>query len=94
MTYVAVLKWLCLSLFSYVATVLVVHVPWHEAVFGLLMPSIVPRADYMTALVAVLGRMISPYLFFWQAQLEVEEDGNAPNFMQASRSRADALALK
>ena len=38
--YVAVLKWLCLSLFAYVATVLIVQVPWGEAISGILVPSI------------------------------------------------------
>ena len=76
--YVAVLKWLCLSLFAYVATLLMVHVPGGAAMTGLLVPSISVNTDYLTALVAVLGTTISPYLFFWQSQHEVEERRNRP----------------
>ena len=71
--YAAILKWLTLSLFAYVAVVFAVHVPWSEALFATFVPAIVLDADHATALVAVLGTTISPYLFFWQASQEVEE---------------------
>lgn len=72
-SYVSVLKWLTLSLFAYVAVVLVVGVPWGQALRGALVPSFAFTGDQFTALVAVLGTTISPYLFFWQAGEEVEE---------------------
>jgi NRAMP (natural resistance-associated macrophage protein)-like metal ion transporter len=71
--YVAVLKWLTLSLLAYVATVFVVAVPWGEAAARLVVPQISWNADYIVMVVAVLGTTISPYLFFWQAEEEVEE---------------------
>lgn len=71
--YVTVLKWLTLSLLAYVAVVLSVHVPWGTALYGALVPQIVFDSDHAMALVAVLGTTISPYLFFWQAGEEVEE---------------------
>lgn len=71
--YVVVLKWLTLSLFSYVATLAVVNVPWGEALAGLLVPHIEWRAEFLTTLVAILGTTISPYLFFWQASEEAED---------------------
>lgn len=71
--YVSVLKWLTLSLFAYVAVVLVVGVPWGEALAGLAMPNLEFTGSHFTAIVAVLGTTISPYLFFWQAGEEVEE---------------------
>lgn len=71
--YVMVLKWLTLSLFSYVAALAVVKVPWGEALAGLVVPHIEWRADYLMTLVAILGTTISPYLFFWQASEEAEE---------------------
>ena len=73
--YAAVLKWLCLSLLSYVACVCVVHVPWTELWRATWLPNIIPSAAYAMAVVAVLGTTISPYLFFWQAQQEAEERG-------------------
>ena len=76
--YVSVLKWLCLALFSYVVTVFVIHAPWGQALRGTFRPSIHLNSDYITALVAVLGTTISPYLFFWQASEEVEEQDLNP----------------
>jgi Mn2+/Fe2+ NRAMP family transporter len=71
--YANVLKWLTLSLLAYVGSVLVVGVPWSEVGLALVWPKIEPTADYATIVVAVLGTTISPYLFFWQCGLEVEE---------------------
>jgi NRAMP (natural resistance-associated macrophage protein)-like metal ion transporter len=71
--YVRVLKWLTLSLFSYVAAVFVIHVPWAEVLRATLLPKIAWNKDYVTVLVAVLGTTISPYLFFWQSSQEVED---------------------
>jgi Mn2+/Fe2+ NRAMP family transporter len=67
------LKWLTLALFSYVATTFILHVPWSEVALQTLRPSIPWNTGYLTALVAVLGTTISPYLLVWQASQEVEE---------------------
>ena len=71
--YAGFLKWLTLSLFSYVAVVFMVHVPWHEALRATFVPHLSFGPGEGMALVAVLGTTISPYLFFWQAALEVED---------------------
>jgi NRAMP (natural resistance-associated macrophage protein)-like metal ion transporter len=71
--YVSVLKWLTLSLFAYVAALAVAHVSWGEALVGMLVPRITWRADYFTTIVAIFGTTISPYLFFWQASQEAED---------------------
>ncbi len=71
--YSALLKWLTLSLFAYVAVVFTVHVPWDQALLATIVPHLTFGAGEATALVAVLGTTISPYLFFWQASLEVAE---------------------
>jgi Mn2+/Fe2+ NRAMP family transporter len=71
--YVAVLKWLTVALFAYFGTVLVVRIPWSEAILGFLIPTFAPDAAFWTTVVAVLGTTISPYLFFWQASQEVED---------------------
>ncbi|QBB70147.1 divalent metal cation transporter [Pseudolysobacter antarcticus] len=67
------LKWMTMALFAYVATVFAVHVPWGEAMKATLLPKLAFNSDYLTALIAVLGTTISPYLFFWQASQEVED---------------------
>ncbi len=71
--YAGLLKWLTLSLFAYIAVVFTAHVPWSAALLGTLVPHLTFDADHATALVAVLGTTISPYLFFWQAGMEVED---------------------
>jgi NRAMP (natural resistance-associated macrophage protein)-like metal ion transporter len=71
--YVAVLKWLTLSLFAYVAALAFARVSWGEALTGVLLPRMTWSADYFTTIVAILGTTISPYLFFWQASQEAED---------------------
>jgi NRAMP (natural resistance-associated macrophage protein)-like metal ion transporter len=71
--YVSVLKWLTVSLFAYVAVALVVHVPWLTVLRDLILPRPQFGGAYLTVVVALLGTTISPYLFFWQAEEEVED---------------------
>jgi NRAMP (natural resistance-associated macrophage protein)-like metal ion transporter len=68
-----VLKWLTLSLVSYAFVLLLVDVPWGQVAAETLLPPISFKSDYFVLLVGVLGTTISPYLFFWQASQEVEE---------------------
>ena len=72
--YVKVLKWLTLSLFAYVATALVIDVPWGEVGYRTIVPQFLWQTDYIVVIVAVLGTTISPYLFFWQASEEAEDE--------------------
>lgn len=71
--YASILRWLCLALFTYVATVFIVRIDWGAALKGTFVPQLAFDAKYITMFVAVLGTTISPYLFFWQASGEVEE---------------------
>jgi NRAMP (natural resistance-associated macrophage protein)-like metal ion transporter len=71
--YVKYLKWLTISLFAYVGVAFFVRVPWPEVFKASLIPHLQLTKAYLTALIAVLGTTISPYLFFWQASQEVEE---------------------
>jgi len=68
-----VLKWLTLSLFAYVAVVFTVNIPWRELFIATIVPPLEYTREYFMVLVGVLGTTISPYLFFWQASQEVEE---------------------
>jgi NRAMP (natural resistance-associated macrophage protein)-like metal ion transporter len=70
--YASILKWLTLSLFAYVAVLLVVRVDWPAALRGLVWPSDLGH-DAIVTIVALLGTTISPYLFFWQSSQEAEE---------------------
>lgn len=80
---VRILKWLTLALFSYVAVILSVSVPWKQVITESFAPwRFVPEGtslnDYASIVVAVLGTTISPYLFFWQASQEVEDNLRRP----------------
>jgi NRAMP (natural resistance-associated macrophage protein)-like metal ion transporter len=72
--YASFLKWTSISLFSYVGVVAVAHVPWGEALTSLVVPRLQWTAAYATGFVAIMGTTISPYLFFWQAAQEIEEE--------------------
>jgi NRAMP (natural resistance-associated macrophage protein)-like metal ion transporter len=76
--YVSVLKWLSLSLLAYAATAFIVHLPWPDVAHGIFVPTIPWSRDCLVTIVAVLGTTISPYLFFWQAEQEVEDTEEAP----------------
>ncbi len=71
--YSAVLKWLTLSLFAYVAALVFAKVSWSDALRGIAIPQIQWSSAFLTTLVAILGTTISPYLFFWQASQEAED---------------------
>jgi Mn2+/Fe2+ NRAMP family transporter len=91
--YAPILKALTLALFAYVATVFVVHVPWLEVAWRAFVPDLSGKTDYIVAVVAIFGTTISPYLFFWQASQEVEEQratrGAKPLIEAPQQSRAN-----
>jgi NRAMP (natural resistance-associated macrophage protein)-like metal ion transporter len=72
--YVKILKYLTFSLFAYIVTVIIVGGNWNQ----ILIYSIVPHVEFSPAfammLVAIFGTTITPYVFFWQASQEAEED--------------------
>ncbi|HVU29689.1 MAG TPA: Nramp family divalent metal transporter [Sphingomicrobium sp.] len=74
--YANILKWMTLSLFAYVAVLLVVRTDWAAALRGLVWPEDLGR-DALLTIVALLGTTISPYLFFWQSSQEAEEIANS-----------------
>ncbi|MCX8570768.1 Nramp family divalent metal transporter [Aminobacter sp. MET-1] len=71
--YVSVLKWLCLTLLMYMATLFVVEIDWTELLRGLFLPKITADPQFLSLIVAIFGTTISPYLFFWQASQEAED---------------------
>jgi NRAMP (natural resistance-associated macrophage protein)-like metal ion transporter len=96
-----IFKWLTLALFSYLAAAFLAHPNWPAVVRATLIPHVEWSGAYWATLVAILGTTISPYLFFWQAAEEVEEDialgketvkqreGSTPRELR--RSRNDVL---
>jgi NRAMP (natural resistance-associated macrophage protein)-like metal ion transporter len=88
--YVAILKWLTLALFAYVATLLFVKIDWRALSIGLLVPRLSTGADYLTSIVAIFGTTISPYLFFWQSSQEVEDTKTTPQRKPLKRAPEQA----
>ena len=81
--YARVLRWLCLSLLSYVAVLIVANVDWQQVFVGLTQIDIGWNRFDIAAIIAIAGTTISPYLFFWQAAEEIEETGLAPDTSQS-----------
>ena len=73
----SVLKWLVLVLFAYPITAFVVGADWGDVLRSTLVPSMPHSRAEWSMLVAILGTTISPYLFFWQASEEVEDEKSA-----------------
>ena len=72
--YVKILKYLILSLFAYLATAIIVGGNWNQIFAATIIPHIEFTSTYAMMFVAIFGTTISPYLFFWQASEEAEED--------------------
>ena len=89
-----VLKWLVLVLFAYPITAFVVGADWSRVVHDTLVPSMPHTRDEWSMLVAILGTTISPYLFFWQASEEVEEEKAAGQSTLAKRRGATLQELE
>ena len=71
--YSKILKWLALALLAYPITVFIVHQPWLTALKASVIPHIEFNFAFLFIITGVLGTTISPYMFFWEASQEVEE---------------------
>lgn len=69
-----IFKWLTLTLFAYIAAAFLARPHWREVLVATVIPTIRFDHQYLMTMVAILGTTISPYLFFWQASQEVEEE--------------------
>jgi len=89
-----ILKWLALILFAYVITAFVVGPNWRAVLHDTFIPSWPRGHDAWQTLVAILGTTISPYLFFWQASQEVEEEKAMGRRMLISRKGATGREIR
>lgn len=69
-----IFKWLTLVLFAYIIAAFLSHPDWKAVLLSTFVPHVQWSANYLAAFVGILGTTISPYLFFWQASEEVEEE--------------------
>ena len=83
-----ILKWLALVLFAYVITAFVVGPDWSKVAHDTFIPSLPKGHEAWAMLVAILGTTISPYLFYWQTSMEVEEEKAMGRRMLISRRGA------
>ena len=88
------LKWLTLILFSYVLAGFLASPDWQAALRATLVPHIEFSRPYLAVLLGILGTTISPYLFFWQAAEEVEEERKEGRTTLASRQGASPKELR
>lgn len=82
---VAVLKYLCLSLFLYIAVPFFTHPNWGSVFSHTFIPTIKFDKEFIEILVAILGTTISPYLFFWQVTMEAEDIKSARQLIVARK---------
>jgi NRAMP (natural resistance-associated macrophage protein)-like metal ion transporter len=88
---VRIFKWLTLVLFAYVLTAFLAHPDWWAVLRATVVPHVEWSNGFLAILVGILGTTISPYLFFWQAAQEVEEDRAAGRrTVQERRGATDA----
>lgn len=73
-TFERFVKWLCLSLLAYVGTAFFAHPDWSDVIRNLFIPHIRFEASWLTTLMGVLGTTITPYLFFWQPAMIIEDE--------------------
>ena len=90
--YVRFLKWLTLSLLAYAAVLFTVHVPWDQVALRTVWPQLSLNAATATMVVGIFGTTISPYLFFWQAAEEVEDEQENPDAQPLTRAPEQAPA--
>lgn len=83
--FAAALKYLCLSLLLYLLVPFWAKPDLREVLFHTLVPTFHFEKEYLAALVGILGTTISPYLFFWQTSMEVEEVGKRRNTVMVDK---------
>jgi NRAMP (natural resistance-associated macrophage protein)-like metal ion transporter len=93
-TFAKYLKWLTVVLFAYVVAAFLAKPDWHGVARATVLPTIRWDFDWVTTFVGIVGTTISPYLFFWQASQEVEEEKAKGRVTVAQRQGATAEELR
>jgi NRAMP (natural resistance-associated macrophage protein)-like metal ion transporter len=91
---VKIFRWLTLSLFAYIGAAFLARPNWGDVLHGTLVPSFSFNSDFLSIIVALLGTTISPYLFFWQASHEVEDQKSKQNKHDEKPEPASHTELK
>jgi NRAMP (natural resistance-associated macrophage protein)-like metal ion transporter len=91
---VRVFKWLSISLFAYIIAAFLARPDWGAVIRNTFVPNISFSGEYVTTIVAILGTTISPYLFFWEASEEVEDEKSEGRTTIAKRQGATDAEIK
>ena len=91
---VRIFKWLTLTLFAYIVAAFLARPNWSEVLKATFVPTLRLDHEYLMTLVAIFGTTITPYLFFWQASQEVEEELSMGRTTLAQREGATDRELK
>lgn len=91
---VKIFRWLTLSLFAYIGAAFLAKPDWQQVAKGTFLPTFTLDSDFLPMLVAILGTTISPYLFFWQASQEVDEQKSSGRKHLWQRQGATKSELK
>ena len=89
-----VFKWLTVSLFAYIITAFIVRPPWPHVLHQFVIPQLRLDSGWLSTMVGVLGTTITPYLFFWQASLMVEQDKEKGKKTLAARRGTTKQAVR
>ncbi len=93
-TIIKIFRWLTLSLFAYIGAAFLAKPDWSQVLRGTVLPTFHLDSEFLSTLVAILGTTISPYLFFWQSNHEVEEKKKNPRGGDLRRGHATSSELK
>ncbi len=89
-----VFKWLALALFAYILDAFLAHPDWRQVIRATALPPLSLDKEYVTTVVAVIGTFLTPFIFFWQSDEEVEEEKAAGRRTVAARRGARAEELR
>jgi len=93
-TIARIFKWMTLALFAYVLSAFLARPDWHAVLRSTFIPHVEWSGKFQATLVGIFGTTISPYLFFWQASQEVEEEKEHGLLTEAARKGATNAELK
>lgn len=89
-----IFKWLTLSLFAYLIAAFLAKPDWYAVIKATFIPQVSFTSEYITTIVAILGTTISPYLFFWEASEEVEEEKSEGRAKLSERKGATDVEIR
>jgi NRAMP (natural resistance-associated macrophage protein)-like metal ion transporter len=92
--YSRILIWLALTLLAYPLTLFIIDKPWQMIITATFLPHVELNFEFFFIITGVLGTTISPYMFFWQASQEVEEEKELHLTSRYGRAKIGAQFIK